>query len=131
MMLNLLRLRNLGYTQLQGNPKNAWNWWESTPPATQNANFGGCATKLWNLAVKYYIEKPMLLNLVNLLQYFVEGCLRKYMIVSNSTKTPLNLHLQYIFVFQMTHSLFKFYLAQPSCHKDLNLIYFKKHCFAL
>ena len=41
------------------------------------------------------------------LQYFIQGCLKKHIFISNLVKTQRNLHLSYILVFQKTHSLFK------------------------
>lgn len=63
---NDLNLRSCEIKKFQGNPWNAWNWWESTHPTTHTSSFGSCSTKFQKATVKHSIEKPMLLNFVDL-----------------------------------------------------------------
>ena len=48
-------------------------------------------------AVKHFIEKPILRNFVYCLQYFVQGCPRKHVFISNSAQTKWNLCTFFIY----------------------------------
>ena len=56
-------------------------------------------------AVKHSIEKPVILNFLNLSTIIYPRLYEKIYFHLNSTHTPWNLHFFYILVFQKTHSV--------------------------
>ena len=67
---NDLRYGNLRNSEISGKSVKCLDLMVSTQPATQEANFGICAKNHKKSAIKHSIEKPILLNFVNLFTIF-------------------------------------------------------------
>ena len=92
--------------QFHRNSKNAWNWWESTPPATQKTNFDSCATKLGKAGCKMFHRKTY----VAYLRGFVCNILSKVVweIIFSCLTWPRPHWIYICNIFQRTYWLFKF-----------------------
>ena len=69
------------------------------PPGNPKTNFDSCTKNCKKSAVKHSIERPILLNFLNLGAIFAHDCQRKHIFVSNSAQTLPNLHFLEISAF--------------------------------